>query len=434
MADYSEPTAKITEIEGINNRAEARTLAPSELIDAANYDLDDRKRLRRRPGFVQRLAATSSITSAWSTIDQRRMFVIDGGVLNEFVGHSAYEPLASGFPADEAYFADAKGRFFVSCGDKLGFIRDKEYQDLAVPIPLAPELTYAPGTLPKGRYAIVSVHEAPDGRQGPASAILEINATMDNWGLAITALSGATFPSRVYVSRADGTAYHYLGTVDPGGTIQLQSLDQLNTQFALDEQQFDTLPPPDNRTGPIAYFEAKLWVAVSDTDDSKGYVFPSKPYWFHVFDLVKDGITVLGRVEMLVGTDTGLLIGTTKRLYLYRDGVLNELGDFGVVPGQNYDYAYDGRVIVFWSEEGLCQFSGEGLRKLTEARLLTEPGVRVAVGVAEKAEIDQQAIVVTALGAADVETVVLEFFIAEQGDGSQDKLLLEDGTLLLLED
>ena len=97
----------------------------------------------------------------------------------------------------------------------------------------------------------------------------------------------------------------------------------------------------------------------------------SQPLAFHLFDQSKDFIMVPGRVTMLAPHDSGLVIGTDKRIHAYTGDQLADHAPYGVVPGQHWSEDDDKR-ILFWSKRGLC--ASLPFTNLTESQVSVAPG------------------------------------------------------------
>jgi hypothetical protein len=75
---------------------------------------------------------------------------------------------------------------------------------------------------------------------------------------------------------------------------------------------------------------------------------------------------------MLAPHDSALLIGTESRVYAYDGTKLDQVADYGVVPGQHW--GRDDERILFWSTRGLC--AALPFTNLTEKQVSVAPGVR----------------------------------------------------------
>ena len=100
-------------------------------------------------------------------------------------------------------------------------------------------------------------------------------------------------------------------------------------------------------------------------------VWYSLPIGFHLFSLDSDYFVVPGHVRMLAAVDDALIAGTDTRVYAYTGERLDQLADYGVVPGQHW--SKDDKRIIFWTTRGVC--SALPFTNLTEKNVSVAPGV-----------------------------------------------------------
>lgn len=385
MPNLSEPSIKVKEFAGLNNKAEPRAMQPGELVRADNVDIDDRNRMRRRRGYQQSIAAASEITAAWNTPDETRMFIIDGGDLKEYVELGVTRTLASGFAETEAYFADAGDRYFVSCGGRLGFIYEDTYQDLLIPTPETPLIGVLDGDLYQGRRLVATVLETADGRQGGASAIQAVTVG-ESQGLTVLAQDEPGYTTRIYVSGPNGDQLRYAGSISAGGQILITDDSQLSGDV-LDGAQVNASSPP-TPDGPIVYINGRLLITAADRSAGVTYLFRSLPFWPHLFTPWMDAETVHGTVLMLAESGGAVVVGTDRGIFASSDeGGLAQLVDYGVVPGPTPLRPRTGSAVYFWTHEGLCR--ALPFENLTDARVSAPPGDRAHVGLVSEGGFDR---------------------------------------------
>lgn len=372
MAKRSEPAAKITEFSGLNNKAEPRTMQPGELVQADNIDIDDRKRIRRRRDERSVLPLVN-LTSAWTTPDEERLFLVGDGVLYEVVGDTyALITLASGLSDDETYWA-TDGEL-VYCSNTWGdYVIGREgAYPLALPEVDTPLMHIISGDLPPGRYLAACTVLDSRGREGPASQIVVV--TLDaTGGLQFeqpTVPAGYTV--NYYLSRTNGDDLYR-------ATQQVRDSGSLN-QIMEEPLYSGNSPLPG---GPIAWSNGRLVKGLNVTEGDTGMVTFSYPYWAHLFALGKEDFLVPGRVVALADVDQkGLLIGTTRRIMgRTPDGVLDTLADYGAVGG--HTMATDDKgMVYFWTHQGMCR--AFPFENLTETVLSAPGGTRCAVGIVKE--------------------------------------------------
>lgn len=369
----SEPSIKIEEFSGLNNMAEARAMLPGELIIADNIDIDDRKKIRRRPGSEAR-AMISDVQSAWTTPDEKRMFVVHGGMLSEVYPDFTVHDLFDGFDERPVYFDWDTERVFAVSEKASVVIDGDQVYPLRVDTPLAPTVIPTSGNLPAGTYLVGVVNEDGYGRQGGCSALRSVTLR-EGSGILIGAHVLPGYLPRIYVSEANGQSLHLLSVGDEN--VVFDSLVGLSAR--LEEPQYTGMPTP--LGGPIAYHEGRLHVA------DGGIVYRSHPYWPHLFDLAEQGYILPGKVTLLASLEAaGLLIGTDRGIYVSGpDEQLTQLADYGVVPGPQNHFRYDedGAIkVYFWTERGLAV--APPFQLLMEGRVSAAPGDVCAMGLVEQ--------------------------------------------------
>ncbi|MCW5586921.1 MAG: hypothetical protein KIS75_12370 [Chromatiales bacterium] len=367
----SEPSAKVTEFIGLNNRAEPRAMTPGELVQADNVDIDDRKKLRRRRGFAESLVL-ADLSSAWATPDESRLFAVAGGALYELRG-STLDPieLATGLDDGETYWDWDGERIFVSNANGDLIIDGETAYGLAIPRPAPPVVTPVTGDLPAGRYLAAVVLEDAQGRQGGASDFV-VTTVEEGAGLQIAAqLVPAGYTARLFLSRANDTVLRQAAQ-------QVTSLEQLGA--ALEEQQLAGFAPVAG--GPIAWHAGRLAKKI-DHENHCLVVF-SCPYWPHLFEYGPLDFAVPGHIRVLEDVQSqALLVGTDLAIWRHHlDEGLQQVADYGVPAGMPAAKNRDGMVYLM-TNRGLCR--ALPFENLTDMVVSIDPGTRAAVGIVEHA-------------------------------------------------
>lgn len=375
----SEPSAKIQEFIGLNNKSEPRTMVPGELTKADNVDLDDRKRLRRRRGSDLALAL-SNLASTWATPDESRLFAIADGVLYEIVGDhgslGAIE-LATGLDDGETYWDWDTSRIFVS-NDAVDLVIDgRDAYPLAIPKPNAPVVSVGDGSLSAGRYLVAVVLEDSRGRQGGASSIVQVDLEDDSALIVEPQAVPSAFTARIYASRANDTVVRQL----PLQVAIYEDISQLGA--VLEEPQYSGHDPFPG--GPIAYHAGRLWKGVRGAfGESTGLVSSSFPFWPHLFEYGPGDFMVNGRVVALSDVQqAALLVGTDRGIWRHSlDEGLVQVADYGMVPGRQITKTRD-EMAYFWTQHGICR--AFPFEELTDQAVSAPPGARCSVGLVEHA-------------------------------------------------
>jgi len=132
---------------------------------------------------------------------------------------------------------------------------------------------------------------------------------------------------------------------------------------------YDTLP---RDTDVIQFWKGRMYACQYLASENQTVVWFSEPLGYHLFNLDSNFIIVPGRAHMLAPHDAALIVGTDSRIYAYDGSKLDQLADYGVVPGRHWDR--DGERTLFWSTRGLC--AALPFQNLTEKQISVAPGVR----------------------------------------------------------
>lgn len=132
---------------------------------------------------------------------------------------------------------------------------------------------------------------------------------------------------------------------------------------------FDTLPLG---TDVIQFWRGRMYAAQYLASENQTVVWFSEPMGFHLFNLDSNFFIVPGKVTMLAPHDAALIVGTDARVYAYTGDKLDQLAEYGVVPGQHW--SQDENRLLFWTDRGLC--AALPFQNLTERQISVAPGVR----------------------------------------------------------
>jgi hypothetical protein len=367
----SEPSVKIREFVGLNNRAEPRTMVPGELVRADNIDIDDRKRIRRRVGFSA-YSDLPGLTSLWATPDERSLFAVINGVLLQIVNPAERIQLAAGLDNKETYWAWDGANVFVSNGAGDWWIRGDKALPLAIPEANAPVVQSVPGDLPPGRYLVGVVLQDEAGRAGGLSPTTLVELRTPG-GLSVEPQAvPAGYSASVYVSRTNDSVLRRA----PRSRLLVTSLNDLGA--VLEEPQYANMAPPPG--GPIAVADGRLVKMLGGEETT--LVAMSEPYWPHLFGFGRTDFQVPGAPCAVAKAGPGqLLVGTTSGVWLHGLGEgLAQVADYGMVPGHGVAHDKSGRA-YFWTVRGFCRATP--FENLTEAKLAPGAGERCAIGIVD---------------------------------------------------
>lgn len=352
---------------GLHNTKQARRLPKGALTQADNVDVDDLGGLVIREGFVADIGATS-ITAAYATRDQNRLFWIDSGNLVEVMPDDTTITLKTGMPSGRVYWTEAGSQIFMS----TGHIIENEVSDWRIPTCPQPNVSVISGDLPAGQYQIACTYQS--GREGGCSAPVVVDVADDS-GLAITVPDLSPYDVNVYVSDLNGDVLYLADTLMIGGV----TVHNIDLSYPLDSIHHQTYPVPEGISR-ICFYEAKLWAA--QFQDGQTIIWYSKPFAWHLFDLYSDYLVIPGEVLMLEATPQGLVIGTSEEIYAYtKDEALVQLAEYGVVDGYPAAFRQDGNILIH-TQRGTC--AALPFKNLTEHKISLTPGRDCATAIVEQ--------------------------------------------------
>lgn len=342
MKPANEPVIKISEWNGLRNTVQGDRQPLASLVTADNVYLDDSKALVKRDGYTQVSAQTGQ--SIFATRDESRLYLIDDdGVLHSVNSGFQLSMLADGFTGPVSWDENAPW-VFVNAG-RYGFIgAANQFHDLRLP---APSITITPvyGSLPIGRYQVAVIHERHDGMQGAATQQF---VDVSNGGLRITTTPQAGYKTIVYCSTVDsGETYR----VAYGEDVTITSEAQMSTSPLSAEQQ-NASSLPETATW-IAWHQGRIYAVDYQPQHDYTALWISLPFFYQLFNLATDGISLPGKVLDLASYGDGLLIATDKAIWDYTiDGNLVQRFPYGAIEGYPIAVGTDGRVWC-WTKRGL---------------------------------------------------------------------------------
>ena len=367
---------------GLNNVADPLIGTPSAdgqvtwewLVDATNVDISDAGRVARRDGY-QPFVAGGNIQASFSTFDFQRLYVVDDGALLSVRPDGSTLELATDL-AGPYHWAEINDEVFLSCSSPLRIdkLRD-EVSAWVVPVPVGGNLTEASGELEPGVYQVCFTRIDEAGREGGASPAIPIQITAG--GIQIAAPMVPDCYTAIYACPPNSTVFRYVAvlTHGSGGAYAISQLEPGSMGRELATPFLDALPSDVRHVAAWAgrIFGAHYLDALDQT-----VIWFSQPLGFHLFNLAKDFFMVPGRVLQLMDADSALLVGTDRRTFLYSGDGLQQVAEYGVVPGQHADRHTDGKT-YFWTTRGLCRVAP--FENITEARISVPPGVYAGGGV-----------------------------------------------------
>lgn len=382
----NEPTVDIKTFMGLRNRVDPERLAPGELTQAKNIDLDDSGLLRIRPGLTQQLSFTS-LTAAFATKDESRAFVIDNNNLILIRPDLTKQTLQTGMSAGYIYWLEIEDYIILSTGEVIDV--DNNVSSWLIDNPTEPKVTVTSGSLRAGQYQITSLFRLPNGREGGAAPVMVIDLP-DNSGLSIEPELRAGMEARVYISEPDGSELYLYNTVT--STLVVTDLGKLS--YPLDQEQLYGSRVP-VAGGPLALYENRLYT--TQFDGRQTVIRFSRPFWWNLFLLYEDFLVVSGEVTMLAAHRDGLIIATDDEIYAY-NGSLARLADYGTPKGVPY-HLDDYGLLHIWSNQGLCR--ALPFENTTEEKVSVPPGNLCHMKLVEQNGFKKLIVITDAQGSAD---------------------------------
>ena len=329
---------------GERNTEDEKVLPLGSMSISENIDLDNAGIASMRDGFALSMGFTN-ITASFTTSDEQRMFIIDDGDLKILNDDFSAVILKSGVSTEYTKWLEVADYILMNNG--LIIDKDNNVYDWRVPTPDQPSITTATGDLPAGQYQIVTTYKDGLGREGAASDILVINVG-DNSSITVSPVIIPDYSASIYITDTDGEVL-YLHAYGAKGAMVIANTDTLS--YPIDRQQLDSSQLPDE-IGSIAFYEGRA--LVSKYIDGVSYIYKSKPFWWHLFDVHEDYIAVDGKVTLLQGTPQGLIIGTDDEIYIFtKEDALVRLTEYGVVQGKPLAVTDKGQYYL-WTKQGIC--------------------------------------------------------------------------------
>lgn len=201
-------------------------------------------------------------------------------------------------------------------------------------------------------------------------------------GMTIRTFEGAvvatlTSSAPVYWTEANDQVFYNNGT-DAGIIAPDHSVTQWRRAITVNEylgadgnRLAALLDPMPLGTDVVQEWKGRMYAVQYFPSEDQSVIWFSQPLGFHLFSLDSDYFIVPGHVHMLARTDDALIVGTNKRIYAYTGDKLDQLADYGVVPGVHW--SMDGARVLFWTTRGVC--AALPFTNLTERNVSVAPGV-----------------------------------------------------------
>jgi len=347
---------------GIHNTTDGKRLPFGSLMMADNVDIDDTGEVQRREGYALSQSMTM-ITSAFSTQDERRLFVIDSGTLKVISPDLSEVIIATGIPSTYIYWLEVADYIFMSTGHVID--SNNTVMSWRIPNPEQLSVAVISGNLFAGQYQLVCTYVDASGREGGASRPVLIDCPAKS-GLSIMPVYLDGYSVRLYMTDVNGNEYYFLGEYK-SGSVDIINSDTLSAP--IDNAQLSGYQAPIN-IDILAFYNSCLWGA--EFSDGQTVLWYSQPFWWNLFNLSEDYIIVPGKVNMMLGHPSGLLIGTDDEIYLYtQEESLVRIAQYGVPSGIPYTKDDLGNIFI-WTHQGVC--NAFPFENMTERKLSLPSG------------------------------------------------------------
>lgn len=358
---------QIRRFKGLNNVSDPLRLGMAWLQTADNVNITDTGSIEKRDGY--QLVASGNYSSAYSTFDFQRTYFVRGYNLFDFDGNV----VASLTSTNPMYWAEINDQVFFNNGTDRGIIMpDNTLLPWAWPVPAAPNVAAVTGNLAAGIWQVRCTFVLADGRETGTSEPAEI-ALVEGQGISISDiphLTGAM--TKVYIAPANSAVYQLAFQTTGSSMVWNYSNDALGED--LRNMFLDSIPVG---ADVIQFWKGRAYAAQYDAQHDQTVVWSSEALGFHLFSLNRGFFLVPGHVLMLAPTEDALIVGTENRVYAYAGDKLDQVAEYGVVPGQHWASDVDAEgnsKIIFWTKRGVC--SALPFTNLTEAQVSVAPGVR----------------------------------------------------------
>ena len=362
MLEQAAPPVEIVEFQGEINTLHARRMPLGSLRSSKNVDLTDGGSVVARNGYALSKALTAA-TWAYSTVDQQLSALIDNGTLYRVNNDLTLTSLKSGVSTEDTFQAEVGGDIYTNTGLIISL---NEVNDLRIATPAPPQVVVTSGNLPAGTYQFLCTNSATDGREGGVSDVVSVELT-DVGGFQVITNGNA------YMTQVDGTAFFFVGA----GT---QIVEDFDFGYRINDVQFNSFPMPENAQR-VGFFHSKLYCSVYDQQVGITFVFYSKPFHYHLWDIEKDFFVISGEVRMLLGHKDALMIGSDIEINAWDGETLTLLANYGVPRGDPGTITVAG-VAEFWTLRGLCR--AMPFENVTQQKVSVASGTYCAVAHLEQ--------------------------------------------------
>jgi hypothetical protein len=371
---------RFTEFSSVVNTRSRKDIGLKALYVGDNVVISDSKKITRRDGYAVH-RASSTVRSAYGCGDS--LYVVEGGTLLRMASTTQDHIITTGLTGQRFNWDDVNGdAYFVSETD-AGIARGDAYLPWRLTLPAISYAAVVSSLTPpatafnvgssygSATFRVCATYETDDGRETAPSEVAELVGTPYT-NLIRVDVPPAYARTNVYCTEADGTVYRLVAsstgttvTFNPArGGRELTTLNMVGLPAGVTHIAF---------VGGCCYVGQYLPV------EKMSVIWPSQPLAYHLFDPEKF-IPVPGELALLLDVGkNNLLIGTTEAVYAYSgEGELEQLADYGVVPGMAGDTDANDTAF-FWTTRGICK--ALPFENLTEQVVSMPPGQRATAAI-----------------------------------------------------
>lgn len=359
---------------GRNNIWSETSLGMRWLTIAANVDIDDSSKIRRRRGREKKYSG--DVHSLWS--NGAICLFREGTALKRFWTDYTTSTLRNDMTDEKIQMAYSSvgGRIYYADGADKGIIERGDSRTWGLDVPLwnlslTSPLGLTSGGLLAGRYQVCLTYERNDKQESGASIALFIDIPTDGGGISMS-LPTSSDPTVVYINiyltHKNGDVF-YRAIRIPNGTPSAVYNGQ-TTEFVLALKTQDMYSPPAGSL--LAFYNGRMFVIDNEV------AWYSIPNALELFALATDYLKFSDPVTLFAPVATGIWASTTKSI-MFLSGQeppfnIIEKADYGspinpimYVPGQIF--RMEGNIITWRSHRGICIGGNEGeFVNLTEDR------------------------------------------------------------------
>lgn len=367
---------RFTEFSGVVNTRSRKDIGLAGLYDGTNVVISDSKKIVRRPGYS--VLYSNDVRSAYSC--GGRLYVVDGSTLFHMASISDMRTVVTGLTGTDYCWGDINGDVYYANGVDSGICRGDQWLPWQVTPPQITSVevvdasargatAFSMGaTYTRATFRVRATYETVDGRESAPSDEVSIVGGPTTTVLRVTVPTGHA-RTHIYVTAADGNVFHHAGST----SAAVSTVSPTQTKRILDT--IGTSGTPSGITH-IAFMGGVCYAAQYLPTAGHTVVWYSLPFAFHLWNLSRDYLMLPGRLGLMVANNGGLLLGTMEAVYEFTDdGKLEQLTDYGVVPGVAGDVTGSG-MAYFWTERGICR--AMPFENLTEQYVSMASGERVA--------------------------------------------------------